>query len=145
MPSSEWLGRDIGPRFRKWQRTSVRHLGRRDFEDLVREAIEDLPEEFLARLENVDVVVQAEPTRDQLWRHGIDEEGSLLGLYEGVPLTARENYGFVLPDKITIFQRPIEEICDSRDELVDEVQATVVHEVAHHFGIDDEALREMGL
>lgn len=69
----------------------------------------------------------------------------LLGLYEGVPLTARENYGFVLPDKITIFQEAVEAVCTSPDQIVDEVRDTVVHEVAHHFGIDDEALHALGL
>ena len=69
----------------------------------------------------------------------------LLGLYEGIPLTGRENYGFVLPDKITIFQRPIEKLAETRDEAIIEIRNTVVHEVAHHFGIDDESLHMMGL
>ena len=120
-------------------------LRRGQFEELVREALSDLPEEFTARLENVDLVVETAPTPEHIRSSGIGEGYTLLGLYEGVPLTARENYGFVLPDKITIFQRPIEDICDTPEDVIDEVRSTVVHEVAHHFGIDDAALHEMGL
>jgi len=120
-------------------------MGRREFEDLVRQAIETLPEQFLARLENVDVVVADRPTAEQLRENRMPEGETLLGLYEGVPLVDRENYGLVMPDKITVFQRPLEEMCRTREELVDEVRVTVVHEVAHFFGLDDRALREMGL
>ena len=123
----------------------MRHMGRLEFEDLVRQAIERLPEEFLARLENVDVVVADRPTREQIGVSGVAAGETLLGLYEGVPLVDRENYGLVVPDKITIFQMPIVEMCSTREELIDEVRVTVVHEVAHFFGLDDHALREMGL
>jgi predicted Zn-dependent protease with MMP-like domain len=70
---------------------------------------------------------------------------TLFGLYHGVPLTRRDSYGPVMPDKITIFQRPLENICDSEDELVEEVRLTVAHEIAHFFGIDDDRLDELGL
>ncbi len=121
-------------------------LPRSEFEDLVRQAIDALPEEFLARLDNVDVVVEAEPTPEQLDRQSLDAGETLFGLYEGVPLTERhESYGLVTPDKITIFQRPIEEVCDTLDELVEQVQSTVVHEIAHFFGIGDARLDELGL
>ena len=70
---------------------------------------------------------------------------SLLGLYEGIPLTGRYGYDMVLPDKITLFQTAIESICRTDDEIVAEVRATVVHEIAHHFGIDDDALHDMGV
>ena len=120
-------------------------LARDKFEDLVREALEGLPEEFLARLDNVDVVVEDMPTAEQLGENGIGPDGTLFGLYEGIPLTERHNYSLVVPDKITIFQRPLEQECETHDELMAEVQATVVHEVAHFFGIDDEALNDMGL
>ena len=120
-------------------------MDRAKFEDLVREALESLPEEFLSRLNNVDIVVESVPAAPQLAQQGIPEDGLLLGLYEGVPLTARENYGFNLPDKITIFQEPIETICKSAGDIVDEIRDTVIHEVAHHFGLDDDALHKLGL
>ena len=116
-----------------------------DFEQLVIEAIDSLPEEFIARLDNVDITVESVPTQAQLAQQGIPVGGLLLGLYEGVPITARQNYGFVLPDKITIFQESIEMACSTPGEIVHEVRDTVVHEVAHHFGIDDDALHALGL
>ena len=120
-------------------------LSRSEFENLVRAALEGLPDQFWDRLDNVDVVVEYEPTLTQLARNGIAPGSLLLGLYEGVPLTAREHYGLALPDKITIFQRPLESICSTTEELVEEARNTVVHEIAHHFGIDDEKLHSMGL
>ena len=115
------------------------------FEALVRQALADIPEQIRSHVDNVDVVVEDWPSRAQLVGSGIDEEQYLLGLYEGIPLTDRYDYGMVLPDKITLFQKAIEEVCSSEDELVAEVRDTVVHEVAHHFGIDDESLHEMGV
>lgn len=120
-------------------------LSRSEFEDLVRAALEGLPDRFLDRMNNVDVVVESAPTQAQLVRNRVGPGSLLLGLYEGVPLTAREHYGLVLPDKITIFQRPLESICSTPEELVRQVRDTVVHEVAHHFGIGDEKLHQMGL
>ena len=101
-------------------------------------------EEEFGKLLPMAALMQA-PTAEQLRSSGVHETDTLLGLYEGVPITARENYGFVLPDKITIFQRSIEGICETREEVIEEVRETVIHEVAHHFGIDDAALHEMGL
>ncbi len=96
-------------------------------------------------MENVDLVIEDWPTRDQLVGSGIDDSEWLLGLYEGIPLTDRYDYNLVLPDKITLFQKAIEAICSGEDEVIREVRDTVVHEVAHHFGIDDDALEQMGL
>jgi predicted Zn-dependent protease with MMP-like domain len=116
------------------------------FENLVIRAVESLPEEFRERLDNVDVVVADEPTRHQLTKTERQRGETLLGLYEGVPLTERtQGYGFVVPDMITIFQRPIEEMCRSDSEIIDEVRKVVLHEIAHHFGISDERLRELGM
>lgn len=123
----------------------MRPISQRQFEALVRQALDSLPGEFYERLQNVDVVVEEAPTREQLRTSALEEDDTLLGLYEGVPLTARENYGFVLPDKITIFKRPIEEMCESPEEVVEEVRVTVMHEIAHHFGIDDHALYDLGM
>jgi predicted Zn-dependent protease with MMP-like domain len=112
------------------------------FEELVALALETLPDEIAARIDNVDIEVQEWPTREQARAAGA--RGLLLGLYQGVPLTRRHSsYGMVLPDRITIFQGPIEAISRSEAELVDQVRDTVVHEVAHHFGISDERLHEI--
>lgn len=114
------------------------------FEQLVAEAINKLPDEFGDRLENIDIVVADRPTKEQLGSVG-RKGGSLLGLYEGVPLTSRTHgYGLVMPDKITIFQRPIEAYCRSDSQIVEEVRRVVLHEIAHHFGISDKRLRDIG-
>lgn len=114
------------------------------FEDLVVEALDSLPDDLLDLLDNVDVTFQLIPSREQLRNAGVSN-GTLLGLYEGIPLTERNSgYSMVLPDKITIFQRPIEQMCDSFEEIVTQVRRTVIHEVAHHFGIDDDRLDALG-
>ena len=113
------------------------------FEELVNEGIKAIPERFLAKLENVDIVIEDTPTSYQL-RKSRARKGSLIfGLYEGVPQTRRENYGQVLPDKITIFQKPIEEIARSEEEIKEIVKNTVWHEIAHHFGFDEKEVRKM--
>ena len=104
-----------------------------------------MPDRFLKRLDNVDVVVEGRPSRDQRLINNLAPHETLFGLYEGIPQIDREGYGFVMPDKITIFQRPIEEFCSDAEEIVEQVQLTVIHEVAHHFGISDDALHDMGL
>ena len=104
-----------------------------------------MPDRFLERLDNVDVVVESRPSRDQRLINNLAPHETLFGLYEGIPQIDREGYGFVMPDKITIFQRPIEEFCSDAEEIVEQVQLTVIHEVAHHFGISDDALHDMGL
>jgi len=117
-------------------------VNRERFEELVAEAVGDLPEEFLDKLENVDVVVEDSPARTQLIRVG--RGMTLLGLYEGVPHTERtRGYNMILPDRITIFQKPIEAICRSEKEVVLEVRRVVQHEIAHHFGLDDDLLKDI--
>jgi predicted Zn-dependent protease with MMP-like domain len=105
------------------------------FEELVSEALDGIPEDLAAKMDNVVVVV-----RDR----GPDPH--LLGLYEGIPLTERADYGIgaVLPDRITIFREAIMRMCRSDADVVRQVRVTVVHEVGHHFGIDDDRLRELG-
>ena len=116
------------------------------FEQLVIKAIDDLPNEFHDRLENIIVVVVDRPTSDQLEVLGRKHNETLLGLYEGVPLTKRgRHYGFVTPDKITIFQKPIEAICKNEMQVIAEVKRVVLHEIAHHFGISDTRLRQLGM
>ena len=119
-------------------------MNQEEFAQLVTKAVEDLPQEFLTKLENVDVVVQEYPALAQLRKLGLRRGETLLGLYEGVPQTKRgSHYGMVLPDKITIFQKPIETNCRSDAELSAEVSRVLKHEIAHHFGISDARLREI--
>ncbi len=120
-------------------------MERLEFEKLVAQALEQIPEKIRDHLDNVDLVVEDQPSREQLVGSGLDEDTYLLGLYEGLPLTERYDYGMVLPDKITIFQKTIESICTNDDEIVAEVMDTVAHEIAHHFGIDDSRLDDLGL
>jgi predicted Zn-dependent protease with MMP-like domain len=116
------------------------------FEELVSRAIEGLPEEFIERMENIDVVVEDEPSIAQLEKSDIAKDETLLGLYEGIPLTERTGgYSFVIPDKISIFQKPIEAACENDAQIIDEVRRVVLHEIAHHFGIDDDRLEELGM
>ena len=106
------------------------------FEELVADALDEIPDELWRLVDNVAVVV----------REGT-EGSTLLGLYDGVPLTERDaGYGgsMVMPDRISIFRRPILAICDTEAEVVAQVRVTVIHEVAHHFGIDDARLHELG-
>lgn len=111
-------------------------MDRRRFEKLVDLAIQELPEEFRKRLENVAIIVDDDPP---------DEYGdTLLGLYEGTPLTERGAGAPLYPDRIWIFQNPIEGECATEDEIKEEIKTTIVHEVAHFFGIDDDYLEELG-
>jgi predicted Zn-dependent protease with MMP-like domain len=119
-------------------------LSRAAFEELVGEALDGLPPELARHMSNVDVVVEPEPDPDLVADVG-GEAAGLLGLYQGIPLTERDqSYFGVLPDRIILFQRNIEREARSRDELREIVRTTVIHEVAHHFGIDDERLDELG-
>jgi len=116
-----------------------------EFEKLVAKAIDSLPEEFRERMENIDIVVADAPTNAQLRHSGLKKNETLLGLYEGVPLTQRTGgYSYTMPDKITIFQKTIEAMCRSDARIVTEIQRVVRHEIAHHFGIDDDRLEELG-
>ena len=119
-------------------------MDRQKFEELAVRAVSKLPQEFQEKLENVDVVVEDVPTVRQLRRLRVRQGNQLLGLYEGVPHTMRgQGYTLVLPDKITLFQKSIEAICRNDSELEMEIGAVIRHEIAHHFGIDDAALRRI--
>jgi len=122
----------------------MRHMELERFEELVRRGLELIPEELAARMSNVDVEVQEMPGREQLISTGVPDGHTLLGLYVGVPLTRRTSgYNMAMPDKIIIFQRPLEAISRSETDLVRRVRDTVIHEVAHHFGISDERLQQI--
>lgn len=113
------------------------------FEELVQKALRSLPRKFKEKLENITIEVEDEASQDILDDMGI-EDGGLYGLYQGTPLTEREwNYGNVLPDRIVIYQRPIEEDARSEKEMEEIVRDTVMHEIGHFFGFDDRALYEM--
>lgn len=119
-------------------------MDRDDFEALVAEAIESLPLEFKNKLDNVAIVVTDWPSREQLERFGLQNKKQLLGLYEGTPRTQRGGgYNLVPPDKITLFQKPIETKCSTVAELKEEIVRVVQHEIAHHFGISDTTLRRL--
>lgn len=121
------------------------HLSHRAFERLVADALDSLPEAIMAMLDNVVVVVADAPTPQQITTAHLEDDMMLLGLYEGIPRTARgSSYGSVLPDKVTIFQRPLEAACETPEELVAQVRHTVIHELAHHLGISDERLIALG-
>ncbi len=121
------------------------------FEELVGEALDDLPPFFQARLDNVVILVEVWPSRATLRRMGLSPGETLLGLYTGIPLTERtQGYNLVPPDTITLYQGPIEHAATEWEEgtyldrVREEVRHTVIHEIAHHFGIDDDRLVELG-
>jgi len=119
-------------------------MDRERFEWLVVQVVDSLPEEFSTKLENIDVVVEDQPTSSQLAETRLKRGETLLGLYQGVPLTKRSrHYGMVMPDKITIFQKPIEAKCKNDTEIKAEIRRVVQHEIAHHFGIGDTRLRQL--
>ncbi len=125
-------------------RARVETARRRRFERLVQSALDDLPDDILAMLDNVDVVIEDEPGDEHRAGRGESDE-DLFGLYQGVPRTERDSrYSMVLPDKITIFRGPLERACRSRTELAREVRVTVVHELGHHLGLDEERLEALG-
>ncbi|MBT9165787.1 MAG: hypothetical protein DDT25_00442 [Chloroflexi bacterium] len=120
-------------------------MERERFEELVAAALDGLPPPFAERLENIAVMVQDWPTPDQLTATRVRHRENLLGLYEGIPLSNRGgSYNMVLPDRITIFQRPIEMHCRSDARIIRKIQDTVRHEIAHYFGISDARLNELG-
>ena len=110
-------------------------MSRERFEELVSEALDEVPPEFARAMDNVVVLVE----------EFNDEAPDILGLYHGIALTERtSSYGGVLPDRISIYRQPILSMCEDEDEVVEEVLITVVHELGHHFGIDDARLHELG-
>src|SRR5262245_44109757 len=126
----------LGPRPQAAYSGVMVELSAAAFEELVADALDELPPELARLMDNVAIFVEDEAPDGE----------NLLGLYEGIPLTARTTSyaGAVLPDRISIFRRNILAVCDNEDDVRYEVQVTVVHEIAHHFGIDDERLHELG-
>jgi predicted Zn-dependent protease with MMP-like domain len=129
-------------------RARIAKYRRRRFERLVARALDDLPPQVAAMLDNVEIVIEDEPTPEQLGQRpaAAEDEDGLFGLYEGVPLPQRGNaYSLVLPDKITIFRGPLERACHSPATIAREVRVTVAHELGHHLGFEEDRLAELGL
>jgi predicted Zn-dependent protease with MMP-like domain len=119
-------------------------MERKQFEKLVQEAVAELPEEFRDRLQNVVIIIDDNPSPEILEQMDLEDDHTLFGLYEGTPLTERGFGAPLQPDRIWIFQQPIEETCDTEEEIRDEIKITIVHEVAHFFGLDDDYLEDIG-
>jgi len=120
-------------------------IGRERFRALVDEALSSIPAEFRDALQNIAIVIEQEPTRPQLEEAGVeDPDDTLLGLYEGTPLTERSwAHGNVLPDKITLFQRPIEDASESEDDVIVAIGETLIHEIGHYFGLSEEEIQQI--
>ena len=118
-------------------------ISREQFERLVHKALSNIPPDIRLSIQNVDIVVDNVASMNQIAGPGIENEMELLGLYEGIPITERYGYDMVLPDKITLFQKPIEAICDNQEQITEEISKTLIHEIAHHFGLDDNHLDQL--
>ena len=119
-------------------------MTRSEFRALVDEALETIPQRFRDAMQNIAIVVDDEPTPDQLESVEIEPPDTLLGLYEGTPLPERQwAHGNTLPDKITLFQRPIEESSDDEDDLIVCIGETLIHEIGHYFGLSEEEIEEI--
>jgi predicted Zn-dependent protease with MMP-like domain len=119
-------------------------MTRKEFLQLVDEALESIPARFREAMQNIAIVVEDEPTDDQLADVGIEPPDTLLGLYEGTPLTERQwADGNRLPDKITLFQNPIEDTSEDEDDVVTAIGETLIHEVGHYFGLSEEEIEEI--
>lgn len=113
----------------------------RDFQRYVEEALASIPREFRKAMKNIAIVIEEEPTPLQLEHVGVEPPDTLLGLYEGTPLTERQwSQGPVLPDKITLFQGPIEDSSEDEDDLVQAIGETLIHEIGHYFGLSEEEI-----
>lgn len=119
-------------------------MQRKQFEQLVNEAVAELPDEFRERIRDVLIIVDDNPSPQMLEEMDLPEDETLFGLYEGTPLTERGINAPLQPDRIWIFQQPIEEECETEEEIRDEIKITIVHEVAHFFGLDDDYLEDIG-
>jgi len=119
-------------------------ISTREFEKLVAESLEMIPDELRGRISNVQLMIEDEPSEELLGDLGVPPDETLFGLYEGTPLTERGIEHSGLPDRIVIFRRPLLEEFDDPSDLRREIARTVIHEVAHHFGIDEERLAELG-
>ena len=119
-------------------------MTRDDFRKLVDEALETIPADFREAMQNIAIVIEDEPTPEQLDEVGIEPPDTLLGLYEGTPLTERQwSHGNTLPDKVTLFQGPIEDSSEDEDDLVVAIGETLIHEIGHYFGLSEDEIEEI--
>jgi len=119
-------------------------MERTEFEKLVVDALNDLPEEFQHKLENIEIVIEDEPSIGTLREMKIRSSNILLGLYHGIPLNKRgRSYASVLPDKISLYQKPLESVCRDEKELKQRVREVVMHEIGHYFGLSEKELRKI--
>jgi predicted Zn-dependent protease with MMP-like domain len=120
-------------------------IARERFRQLVDEALASIPAQFREALQNIAIVIEQEPSPAQLDEAGVEgPDDTLLGLYEGIPLTERGwAHGNVLPDKITLFQGPIEDASDTEDDVIVAVAETLIHEIGHYFGLSEEEIQQI--
>ena len=119
-------------------------MNRVEFRQLVHEALESIPEEFRAAMQNIAIVIEQEPSLETLREVGIEPPDTLFGLYQGIPLTERQwSHGNHLPDKITLYQGPIEDESEDPDDLVVAIGETLIHEIGHYFGLSEEEIEEI--
>lgn len=122
----------------------MHQVSHEQFEALINQALSELPEKYIKRLDNVAIVIGSEPTPEQRQRLNLSANQSLFGLYEGIPLTQRgNNYNLVLPDKITLFKTPLEAAANSHQELAAQVKHTLWHEIAHYFGLSHDRIYKL--
>lgn len=119
-------------------------MTRNEFRKLVDEALESIPAQFRDAMQNIAIVIEDEPTPEELADVGIEPPDTLLGLYQGTPLTERQwAHGNVLPDKITLYQGPIEDSSEDDDDIVVAIGETLIHEIGHYFGLSEEEIEEI--
>ncbi|MDP3787292.1 MAG: metallopeptidase family protein [Candidatus Omnitrophota bacterium] len=122
-------------------------MTRREFETIVKDVLRELPKEFKDKLQNIDIVIEEELDMEAVKRLGLGAKGRLLGLYQGIPLKDRTHYyGMVMPDKITLYKQNIERSCEAGEsDIHEEIKHVIQHEIAHHFGISDKRLKDLGI
>jgi predicted Zn-dependent protease with MMP-like domain len=133
------------PKRRRGSRHVARQRAHLPFERLVERALAGIPSPFREHLRDVAIVIDDEPSPEQLRENGMDADESLYGIYEGVPITEYGADWVAMPNRITLFRLPLEEDFPDPDDLAEEVRITVIHELAHHLGIDDDRLGELGI
>ncbi|MFH0787452.1 MAG: metallopeptidase family protein [Pseudomonadota bacterium] len=121
------------------------HFNLDQFKELVTRSLQEIPKEFLEYLENLEIIVEEEPSPEVLQELGLGKEDLLFGLYQGIPRPEKSTFqGVSLPDRITLFRRPILSSCRSKQEILDQIRKTLVHEMAHHFGFPEKRIRQLG-
>ena len=116
-----------------------------EFQNYMEKALEAIPEAFSSKMDNIVFIIEPYPSENDLSRLGLNDRRQLLGLYSGIPYTRRDTgYMGTMPDRIILFQKNIESLCRTEEQLVDKIKEVVIHEVAHYFGMDDEEIRNAG-